>query len=466
MYQFIEYLNIICFSLTFIGALVVLFRSEWKLSLIFLCLSLLIIFLQNFLYYIITTGLFVKLPHYIKVPDPFLYLAGPSLYLFTRALLLNQKTISRWDYLHFLPFVLNFIDNYSFYTGNSEIKIEFINNLIKSDFNNSPFYQVGVLGNKLHTYGRGLSWFIYFILSVRLFRVMRKKIKSDVLTDYNIKFSIIKYVLSIKFIGYLFGMVGLFFMKQDEYLYIILTINSLINLSILLLIIFKYPELVFGKNLTNSDFMQREEFVKTAMEMHNSLRLIENSNYDINILVNKDFRIKYFNRVAKTEIQSLFGKKIEIDKDLRDFFPLTFVPDLTKSLNKAIEGKEINFEQHILTSSNKISYYEINFRPHYNELGQLISIAIGANNISDKKRMESLQEKYIESLDSLAWKSSHTLRAPVSNMKGIIEVLQSNFINKTPEEANELVGYLSSELNRLDNVIIDMVAKARKELEN
>lgn len=91
---------------------------------------------------------------------------------------------------------------------------------------------------------------------------------------------------------------------------------------------------------------------------------------------------------------------------------------------------------------------------------------MGANSIDDKKRMTHLQEKYIQRLDELAWDSSHLLRAPVANMKGIINLIAQKDIQLSYEEKEQLISHMSDELNDLDQVIQDMVAKARKELED
>jgi K+-sensing histidine kinase KdpD len=79
--------------------------------------------------------------------------------------------------------------------------------------------------------------------------------------------------------------------------------------------------------------------------------------------------------------------------------------------------------------------------------------------------MAHLQEKYVQRLDELAWDSSHLLRAPVANMKGIVSLIAQNEIQLSQEEKEQLIAHMSDELNDLDQVIRDMVGKARKEME-
>ena len=80
--------------------------------------------------------------------------------------------------------------------------------------------------------------------------------------------------------------------------------------------------------------------------------------------------------------------------------------------------------------------------------------------------MEQLQSKYLQSLDELAWNSSHILRAPVANIMGILQLLQETDISLDETEKNHFIKHLSKEAKGLDIVIKDMVGKARKDLDN
>ena len=82
---------------------------------------------------------------------------------------------------------------------------------------------------------------------------------------------------------------------------------------------------------------------------------------------------------------------------------------------------------------------ELNFTPHYTEKNQLAGVSIGATVIDEKKRMESLQIKYKESLDQLAWSSSHLLRAPVSNTSGILQLMGDDKIEMSDSEKKYLL---------------------------
>ena len=107
----------------------------------------------------------------------------------------------------------------------------------------------------------------------------------------------------------------------------------------------------------------------------------------------------------------------------------------------------------MLHNESNFTWLQISFTAHYAENGKLIGVSIGATTIDAKRKMEQLQAKYLQSLDELAWNSSHIL-------------LQETNISLDETEKSHFLKHLSSEVKGLDTVIKDMVGKARKDLDN
>ena len=83
------------------------------------------------------------------------------------------------------------------------------------------------------------------------------------------------------------------------------------------------------------------------------------------------------------------------------------------------------------------------------------------SDITERKNAEeSLKTAYgrirdqIQSIKDIAWKQSHLIRSPVANLKGLVALLKQDPMN------SELINFISTELERLDNVIIDMAGDA------
>jgi len=65
-------------------------------------------------------------PHVSRIHDPFVFLAGPLLFLYVRALVRRERTLVRRDYLHFLPFVACVLYLSPYYLSSSRYKLDYM----------------------------------------------------------------------------------------------------------------------------------------------------------------------------------------------------------------------------------------------------------------------------------------------------------------------------------------------------
>jgi AraC-like DNA-binding protein len=65
-------------------------------------------------------------PHVSRVHDPFVFLVGPLLFLYVRALVRREHAWARRDYLHFLPFAACVLYLSPYYLGSARYKLDFM----------------------------------------------------------------------------------------------------------------------------------------------------------------------------------------------------------------------------------------------------------------------------------------------------------------------------------------------------
>lgn len=65
-------------------------------------------------------------PHLSRVPDPFVFLGGPLLFLYLRTLVRRESKLGRKDYLHFLPFALCVAYLAPYYLRSGQSKLNFM----------------------------------------------------------------------------------------------------------------------------------------------------------------------------------------------------------------------------------------------------------------------------------------------------------------------------------------------------
>ncbi|MCL6259900.1 PAS domain S-box protein [Aquiflexum sp. TKW24L] len=83
-----------------------------------------------------------------------------------------------------------------------------------------------------------------------------------------------------------------------------------------------------------------------------------------------------------------------------------------------------------------------------------------ANDITAKLKYLEAIEAQNEKLRDIAWMQSHILRAPLSRMMGIIDLIQRENLNEL--ESKEFMGHLINSAKELDVIIKDVVEKAQQ----
>ena len=75
----------------------------------------------------------IQNPHFFRLSTPFVYLLTPLAFLFQEFLLNPARRFRKWDFLHFLPFALNFVELIPFYLSSSEFKLAYIQEVIRQN---------------------------------------------------------------------------------------------------------------------------------------------------------------------------------------------------------------------------------------------------------------------------------------------------------------------------------------------
>ena len=72
-------------------------------------------------------------PHFFRLSTPFVYLIYPLAFLFQEFMLNPERRFRNRDLVHFLPFVLNFVELIPFYISSSEFKLAYIQEVIRQN---------------------------------------------------------------------------------------------------------------------------------------------------------------------------------------------------------------------------------------------------------------------------------------------------------------------------------------------
>lgn len=465
MYVFFHYINVIGFTFSIYCFAIVLSRGERILPMTFLFISNAILVLTSLFYYLFTSGAIYDFPHYIRVPAPLHYLVGPSIYLFVRTLLHKENKLRRWDWLHIIPFFLHFIELIPFYLQSAESKLQLVRE-IQQDYT-VPFLSLkeGLLPSKIHTLLKVISWCAYIFMSLKTLIRFRKLIKTNLITDYVRKFQFVNYYLITKYPGIIGFLTAIYLVKIEGSLIVFTLIANIIGISNVFILTFKFPDFLYGDKIFAETENNRENLMQIVKVQTENLNFLENSKYEANVLLDLNFSVIYFNKLAEVYFKRVYNRTLELNKSILDHLDRISAEKLKYNFSQVLAGKEVEIEEKVLLHANEsFSWMALNFSPQFSR-GKMIGVSIGVNLIDTKKKMEELQVKYNNTLDELAWNSSHLLRAPVANILGVLNIIEDKNLRMNEDERDYFLGNIKSEVNKLDSTIKDMVSTARKQMD-
>lgn len=467
MHIFFQYFNTIAFSFSLFCLIIVFTKGKRKSPIFYLFISNTVLILSSILYWLFESKLIFQYPHYLRIPGPFLYLLGPSMYLFVRSLLYRETNFRKNDWLHIIPFVLSIAELFPFYFSGAEQKLEILQ-IANFDFSTHiSNFNEGIIGKELHYIFKAGSWAIYFYFSLKTYLTFRKNIKTDIISDYNRMFSFVRFFLLSRLIGFFLLNITTLFV-HGNYLYtIILIAGNFISLVNIFLLAFEYPEMIYGNDFYSVNNNNRENLMKIVMSQNENLKLLENSKYEGNLLLDVNYKVIYFNKLAELKFSDLYGHQLKLNENFISYLDPASKANFLYYFEQSLQGKTIQVEEKFMLYDNSdFTWLLMSFTSHHAKNGDLIGVSISTTEIDAKKKMEQLQTKYLHSLDELAWNSSHTLRAPVANMLGILQLLKETDFELDASEKKMFLEHLSKEVKGLDIVINSMVRNARQELDN
>ncbi|WP_295795495.1 PAS domain S-box protein [Mucilaginibacter sp.] len=124
-------------------------------------------------------------------------------------------------------------------------------------------------------------------------------------------------------------------------------------------------------------------------------------------------------------------------------------------LNIALKnGKPYKAEKRYVCKNGAIVWVSVNIATVINKKGSPVYFVSQFENITTRKKAEENLKKAYEQIQQQVRKQSHLIRSPVANLKGLTSILLEEPAN------SEILRYIQAELERLDNVIIEMAEDA------
>ena len=168
-----EFLANLMFLSTFIGLLVSIIlvgvNKVQSYSNFLLSLSLFSVTLFTLTSALLINHAIFQVPHLFRINMPLHYLVAPCAYLYVRSVLYQENNFRRYDWLHFVPFILHTIELFPFLSHSAAYKLEYLQQLLV-DVDGVTKQKEGMLPDYYHPVIKFMLGSFYVLLQWQLIR--------------------------------------------------------------------------------------------------------------------------------------------------------------------------------------------------------------------------------------------------------------------------------------------------------
>jgi PAS domain S-box-containing protein len=206
--------------------------------------------------------------------------------------------------------------------------------------------------------------------------------------------------------------------------------------------------------------MQQELLGNTLEKSEAKLRTLLDNTETGHVLYNADLKIVEFNKPAQKFSQLLYSKELEEGNYLLDYFPEKRHEVLLEITKRAINGEEISYELFFKNTPEGDKWMDVKWVNVKNRENKNWGCILTSKDITQSKLEAIEREKMTNDLiqrnkamEQFTNMISHNLRAPISNIIGLTEMLNTDL---SAEESSQLLGFVSLAAKALDNTIKDI----------
>jgi PAS domain S-box-containing protein len=208
---------------------------------------------------------------------------------------------------------------------------------------------------------------------------------------------------------------------------------------------------ITGRKLAEELMHQSEANLRTIFE-----------NTDIAyVLCDTEHKIVSFNAKANELSLEQFNKKLKVGNNAFGYFPKHKIPNVKEAIQKVENNEMISYETSYKLKDGTVKWHEVRWVGVANEKKTNIGFILAFKDITERKITDLERERMTadlvqrnSDLEQFTYIVSHNFRAPVANIMGLTNMLNS--FDLDVNESNEVKTALTASINNLDQIILDM----------
>lgn len=206
------------------------------------------------------------------------------------------------------------------------------------------------------------------------------------------------------------------------------------------------------------DITESKQTIRKLRDAQLNLKQLLDNSLDAVVYFNPTLAITYFNNEAAKNFQTSDGDIMSEGADIRTFFPKELKVEISEFEEIVKKGKWISKDMLVSNRWLRVNLYPIKDQEYGN-----FNFAFTASDITNIKEMQRQLESQNESLKKINWRHSHELRAPLSNILGLIQLIE-NASNIQQTDFDLILNGLKKSSEQLDQVIHEIVAESYNSL--
>ena len=216
-----------------------------------------------------------------------------------------------------------------------------------------------------------------------------------------------------------------------------------------------------GAVVLHVDITDRKIAEELLVQSEANLKTIFENTDVAYVLCNTDNKIVSFNSKATELCLVQFNKKLKVGGSAFSYFPKNKIPNLKEAIQKVLRNEMVGYEVSYDLKEGSVKWYEVRWAGVANENEINIGFIIAFKDITERKigelerdRMTADLAQRYKDLEQFTYIVSHNLRAPVANIIGLSNMLNSFDFNI--DECSEVLGALATSTSILDKTILDL----------
>lgn len=216
-----------------------------------------------------------------------------------------------------------------------------------------------------------------------------------------------------------------------------------------------------GAVVLHIDVTDRKKAEAAMLQSEANLRTIFENTDVAYVLCNADHKIISFNTKANELCIEQSGKQLRAGSNWFNFFPKEKIRNVKKTIERVLNNEMISYETSYTLTDGSVKWYDVKWVGVADKKGANIGFILAFNDITGRKFSDIEQNRITadlmkrnRDLEQFTYIVSHNLRAPVANIMGLSNMLNSFEFDVS--EGREIKRALSSSIDILDKTIADL----------